>query len=63
LTDRPVAKAGEVEGADLASTRRSLVRMAAGDGHARRALAAYESIQRLEWREDLKAFKGVDTYA
>lgn len=63
FSDRPV---GRVEAGEWSSDRRPYsapVRVLLGGGLARRALAVYESVQRLEQREDLPLFAGVDVYA
>lgn len=64
LTERPVTRAERTE--ESSQHRRPYsapVRVMAGDGYGRRAVAAYEATQRLERRDDLRSFQGVDTYA
>ncbi|QIK38093.1 hypothetical protein GWK36_08960 [Caldichromatium japonicum] len=63
LLERPV---GGIEQVETSRDRRpysSPVRILNGGGAAQRALNAYESVQRLEKRDDLVAFAGIDVYA
>ena len=66
LTERPVTRSERTE--ESSQYRRPYsapVRVMAGDGYGygRRAVAAYESTQRLERRDDLRSFQGIDEYA
>lgn len=64
LIERPVTRAERTE--ESSPYRRPYsapVRVRAGDGYARRALATYEATQRLERRDDLQSFQGIDDYA
>jgi hypothetical protein len=64
LTERPVTRAERTE--ESSQYRRPYsapVRAMTGDGYGRRAVAAYEAAQRLERRDDLRSFQGVDEYA
>ena len=64
LSERPVTRPERTE--ESASYRRPYsapVRVMAGDGYARRAVAAYEDTQRLQPRDDLQSLRGVDEYA
>lgn len=64
LTERPVTRAERTEeSAQYRCPYSAPVRVMAGDGYARRAVAAYEATQRLERRDDLQSFQGVDDYA
>jgi len=64
LTERPVTRAERIEESGYRQRPYSApVRVMTGDGYARRALAAYESTQRLERRDGLHLFQGVDEYA
>ncbi|QGU33127.1 hypothetical protein [Thermochromatium tepidum] len=64
LIARPVTR---VEPAEMSSLRQrpysAPVRVMIGDGQVRRALAAYAAAQRLERREGLQSFLGIDEYA
>lgn len=62
LTERPVAQAGKPEDAQYRRSYSPPVRMMA-DGYAQNAVATYEATQRLEQRDDLQSFRGVDEYA
>ncbi|MGQ9658761.1 MAG: hypothetical protein ACUVQI_02195 [Thermochromatium sp.] len=63
LSERPVTRTERTEGTQYRRPHSAPVRVMAGDSYARRALAAYESTQRLEWRDDLRSFTGIDAYA
>jgi hypothetical protein len=63
LTERPVARAERTEESQYRRPYSTPVRVMASDGYARRAVAAYEATQRLERRDDLQSFQGVDEYA
>lgn len=63
LTERPVTRAERTEESQYRRPYSAPVRVMASDGYARRAVAAYEATQRLERRDDLQSFLGVDEYA
>ena len=63
LTRRAVPNVQQAEQLSLGYRSSEPIRLAAGNLQARRALSAYESAQRVQVREDLRAFVGVDAYA
>lgn len=63
LIERPVTRAERAEESQYRRPYSAPVRAMAGDGYARHAVAAYEATQRLERRDDLPSFQGVDEYA
>ncbi|MBK5963175.1 hypothetical protein CCR95_03485 [Thiocystis minor] len=63
LTRRAVPNVQQAEPMSLRQRAPEPIRLATDNLHARRALSAYESAQRVQVREDLRAFVGVDAYA
>ncbi|AFL72813.1 hypothetical protein [Thiocystis violascens] len=63
LTPRAVPNIQQAEPMSLGLRAADPIRLAAGNPHTRRALLAYESAQRVQVREDLRAFVGIDDYA
>jgi hypothetical protein len=63
LIERPVTRTERAEESQYRRPYSAPVRVMADDGYARRAVATYEATQRLERRDDLQSYQGVDEYA